>query len=376
MYHHHFGLNGPPFHLTPAPEALYLSQTHREALAALEWGLLQEPTGFTLLVGESGVGKSILLGSVLARRYRNVRVAIVTNPRLDFHQLMQVVMSQLAPGCSGQTALELNQGFVELLDDLAAGERVAIIIDEAQDLSDDALEGLLLLSSAATIAERRLQIIFVGRPDIIDRLARPAMHCLNQRIGSRTILKPLGPTEVHEYIDCRLRAKGGSAEKIFAPAALSYLAAHSGGIPHLVNVLSHNSMLRGYAAASRRVSLAMVKSVVSEYEDSLSAKQSRTAGDTGAAPALEPQARRRLTQAALAVTAIALAMVGAIFLLSRSWFYRPPTVLGGTATRPISEPYMIGPAIPPRPAVPIKERRALQDARNLVGAATVLRERQ
>src|SRR5271154_3275194 len=120
MYHHHFGLTGPPFHFTPAPEALYLSQTHREALAALEWGLLYEPTGFTLLAGESGVGKSMLVCSVLARRYRNVRGALVTNPRLDFEQMMQVVMSQLAPGWSGQTALELNQGFAEVLDDLAA----------------------------------------------------------------------------------------------------------------------------------------------------------------------------------------------------------------------------------------------------------------
>jgi hypothetical protein len=118
----------------------------------------------------------------------------------------------------------------------------------------------------------------------------------------------------------------------------------------------------------------MVKSVVSEYEDSLSAKQSRTAGDTGA-PVLEPRARRRVTQAALAVTAIALATVGAIFLLSRSWFYRPPAVFGGTAIRPISEPYMTGPAIPLRPVAPAEERRVLQDARELVRAAAVLSER-
>ena len=84
---------------------------------------------------------------------------------------------------------------------------------------------------------------------------------------------------MREYIDCRLRAKGGTARKIFAPAALSYLVAHSGGIPRRINVLSHNSMLQGYAAESKKVSLAMVKNAVSEYEDLLSAKGARAAAE-------------------------------------------------------------------------------------------------
>ena len=314
MYHHHFGLSGPPFQFTPAPDALYLSQTHREAFAALEWGLLHEPTGFTLLAGESGVGKTTLVCSVLARRRRNVQGTFLTNPRLDFDQMMQVVMSQLAPGWSGQTRLELTQGFLEFLNGLAMGERVGITIDEAQELSDDALDGLRLLSDADTFAERRLQIIFVGKPELIARLARPAMHSLNQRIGARTLLRPLGPTEVREYIDCRLRAKGGTAREIFAPAALSYLVAHSGGIPRRVNVLSHNSMLRGYAAASKKVNLSMVQDVVGEYEDLLSAKQARI---PAASPARATKPRARLIRAALALTVLALAAVGAILPTSR-----------------------------------------------------------
>ena len=94
MYHRHFGLSGPPFHFTPAPDALYLSPTHREALAVLEWGLLHEPTGFTLLAGESGVGKTTMVCSILARRHWNVRTALLSNPRLNFDQMM---MSALTP---------------------------------------------------------------------------------------------------------------------------------------------------------------------------------------------------------------------------------------------------------------------------------------
>jgi general secretion pathway protein A len=346
MYHRHFGLSGPPFQFTPAPDALYLSSTHRETLALLEWGLLHEPTGFTMLAGESGVGKTTLVASILARRLRNVRAALLTNPRLDFDQIMQVAMSQLAPGWSGQTRLELTEGFAELLDALAPGERVAIVIDEAQELSDDALEGLRLLSNADTFEERRLQIILVGHPELITRLARPAMRSLNQRIGARAMLRPLRSDEAREYIDCRLRAKGGTVGKIFAPAALAYLIAHSGGIPRRLNVLSHNSMLQGYAAGSKKVSLAMVRNAVGEYEDLLKAKGARGSAD-GPPRAAKPSVR--LTRAALAATALALAVAGALLVWSQGWVAfnsSHATNDGGMAVRPAAVSYITGPGIP------------------------------
>jgi general secretion pathway protein A len=376
MYHHHFGLSGPPFQFTPAPDALYLSPTHREALAALEWGLLHEPTGFTLLVGESGVGKTTLVCSILARRHRNVRSALLTNPRLDFDQMMQVVMSQLASGWSGQTRLELTEGFAELLDSLGPDERIAIVIDEAQELSDDALEGLRLLSNADTFEERRLHIILVGQTELIARLSRPAMHSLNQRIGARALLKPLLPEEAREYIDCRLRAKGGRAGKIFAPAALGYLVAHSGGIPRRVNVLSHNSMLQGYAAASKRVGLAMVKNAVGEYENLLNAKGVRPDG-----PARPVKPRARVFRAALAMTALALAVAGAVLIWSQAWFAFNPSHadVSGTAIRPAAEPYITGPGIPLRPVASTIGSAAfnvsLQPSRALPQAARLQKSR-
>ncbi|HLJ42943.1 MAG TPA: AAA family ATPase [Candidatus Binataceae bacterium] len=346
MYHRHFGLSGPPFQFTPAPDALYLSATHRETLALLEWGLLHEPTGFTMLVGESGVGKTTLVASILARRLRNVRTALLTNPRLDFDQIMQVAMSQLAPGWSGQTRLELTEGFAELLDALAPGERVAIVIDEAHELSDDALEGLRLLSNADTFEERRLQIILVGQPELITRLARPAMRSLNQRIGARAVLRSLGPDEAREYIDCRLRAKGGTVGKIFAPAALACLIAHSGGIPRRLNVLSHNSMLQGYAAGSKKVSLAMVRNAVGEYEDLLKAKGARGSTD-GPPRAAKPGIS--LTRVALAATALLLAVAGALLVWSQGWVAfnsSHATSDGGMAVQPAADPYWTGPGTP------------------------------
>jgi general secretion pathway protein A len=347
MYHHHFGLTGPPFQFTPAPSALYLSPTHREALAALEWGLLHEPTGFTLLVGDSGTGKTTLICSLIAHRHRNLRIALLTNPKLDFNQMMQVAMSQLAPGWSGQTQLDLTEGFAELLDDLGPDERIAIIIDEAQELSDDTLEGLRLLSNVDTSEARRLHIILVGQSELIARLSGPAMRSLNQRIGARALLKPLRPAEVREYIDCRLRAKGGAASRIFASTALTYLVSHSGGIPRRVNVLGHNSMLQGYAAASKKVTLPMVKRAVREYEDLLNGKRAQPAGGVPATA----RPRTRLLRAALAVTIFALAAAGVTFICSQAWVAFDPlhAAFGGPAARPAAEPYMTGPGISPQP---------------------------
>ena len=298
-----------------------------------------------MLVGESGVGKTTLVASILARRLKNVRAALLTNPRLDFDQIMQVAMSQLAPGWSGQTRLELTEGFAELLNALAPGERVAIVIDEAQELSDDALEGLRLLSNADTFEDRRLQIILVGQPELITRLARPAMRSLNQRIGARAMLRPLRSDEAREYIDCRLRAKGGTVGKIFASTALGYLIAHSGGIPRRLNVLSHNSMLQGYAAGSKKVSLAMVKNAVGEYEDLLKAKGARGAADGSARPT---KPRVGLTRAALAATALALAVAGALLVWSQGWVAfnsSHATNDGAMAVRPAAGPYIAGPGI-------------------------------
>lgn len=352
MYHQHFGLSGPPFQFTPTPDALYLSQTHRECLAALEWGLLHEPTGFTLMVGDSGVGKTTLVCAALARRYRNLRAAFINNPKLNFDQMMQVVMSQIAPGAGGQSKLELTESFARLLDGLAPGERAAIIIDEAQELGEETLEELRLLSNTDVGEERRLQMVFVGQPELMERLASARMRSLNQRIGARALLNALQPAEVREYIECRLRAKGGAANRIFASAALNYLVAHSRGIPRRVNVLCHNSMLLGYGAGAKKVSVAMAKSAVSEYEDLIGAKRAR-----GQEPAPAPAARpsRRLSRAALAMAALALAALGAFYVWSsQSWFVSNPlhATVGGVAIRPVVGPTMTGPRVQPRPVAP------------------------
>jgi general secretion pathway protein A len=348
MYHQHFKLSGPPFQFTPMPGALYLSKTHREGLAALEWSLLHEPTGFTLLVGESGIGKTTLVCSILARCYANVRNAYVSSPKLDFEQMMQVILAQLFRAAAGQSRLQLSETFRQLLEDLTPGERLAIIIDEAQDLADETLEEFRLLSNLDTGAERRLQIVFVGQPELTERLAEPRMAALNDRIGSRARLTPLGPDEMLDYIDSRLRTKGGTAKKIFAAAALKHLVRHSSGIPRRANVLCHNALLFGFAAGRTRISLKMASAAVSEFEAPLAGKSS-----TRKQPQAAPQPKS-LAQAALAVGVLVLAALGALYAWSsQSWptWRETHATQRGEALRPQTAPVV--PETERLPALPL-----------------------
>jgi len=342
MYHQHFGLSGAPFQFTPTPSALYLSKTHREGLAALEWSLLHEPSGFTLLVGESGIGKTTLVCSILARSYASVRSAYITSPKLSSDQMMQAIMSQLLRATNGQNKLQRIESFARLLDDLRPGERLVIIIDEAQELADETLEEFRLLSNLDTAEERRLQIILVGQPELIDRLARPEMNSLNQRIGARVLLSPLQAAEVREYIDTRLRSKGGAANKVFAPTALDHLVQHSHGIPRRTNVLCHNSMLLGFATGHAKVNLPAARAAVNEFENLLGGKPvSRDKSARGSQ-------LKQFARAALAVAALVLVVLGVLYMWSsQSWFTFNPmhAALGRETLRPAIVPAIPGPEI-------------------------------
>src|SRR5579885_3452887 len=272
MYLEHFGLKAPPFQFTASPTALFMSRTHREALSALEWGLLHEPSGLTLLIGDSGTGKTTLVCALLARQYRQVRAAYIGNPKLSFSELMGSILSQLGVrGGRGGKAAMLN-AFSRFAMELPLSERIAILIDEAQTLSDDALEEFRLLSNLERHWRKAAQIILAGQYELARRLSDPAMRHLNDRIGARAVLLSLTPLECREYIEHRLRLCGSSVDRIFAGRALDCIVRYSGGVPRRINALCHNSLLMAYARASKRVSFAMAKEAAGEYYSLLEGK--------------------------------------------------------------------------------------------------------
>jgi general secretion pathway protein A len=266
MYYSHFGLTGPPFQLTSSPAQLYMSKEHREAYAALEWGLLHEPSGFTVLIGEVGTGKTTLVLAILAREFENVRTAYLANPKLTFEEMLKVIMKQLGIETGGKSKLENLEAVNDFLCTLKRGERVVIMMDEAQGLSDETMEQLRLLSNSGKTDEKQLHFVFIGQPELLRRLTNPSLRQLDQRIGAKTVLNPLQRAECHEYIEQRLRAVNGTTERIFKSGALRYLIRHGGGIPRRLNVLCHNAMLLAYSGGARMVDTRMVEASVTEYD--------------------------------------------------------------------------------------------------------------
>jgi general secretion pathway protein A len=306
MYYSHFGLTGPPFQLTSSPAQLYMSREHREAYAALEWGLLHEPSGFTVLIGEVGTGKTTLALAIVARQFENVRVAYLSNPKLTFEEMVKVIMKQLGIKTRSKSKLADLEAVNDFLRGLQPGERVVIMMDEAQGLSDETMEQLRLFSSSGKPDEKQLHFVFIGQPELLRRLTNPSLRQLEQRIGAKTVLNPLQRAECREYIEQRLKAVNGSTERIFKPGALRYLIRHGGGIPRRINVLCHNAMLLAYSGGARTVDTRMVEAAVTEYDSLFSALRSQAPG------ANDAPVRRWLGRALEAVALRMLALARAL----------------------------------------------------------------
>jgi type II secretory pathway predicted ATPase ExeA len=265
MYYKHFGLRDAPFQFLPSNK-LFLSVAHREGLAALEWAF-QEPSGLTLLVGEVGSGKTMLIHALVARLNDDrIRVAQLSNPTMSFEEMLDVIVRQLRLHPVGKGKLASLQALKTFVGDPDGTDRVILIFDEAQGLSDTTLEQLRLLSNSRPPQRHALQMILVGQPELAQRLTDPTLRALNQRIGARALLRPLRGEEVQDYVDCLLRSQGGSRE-LFSPKAIDQVARLSGGLPRRINNLCHNSLVQAYSERNRVVLPRHVRAASAELEN-------------------------------------------------------------------------------------------------------------
>jgi len=255
MYLEHYGLKEPPFSITPDPRFVFLSERHRDALAHLLFGIDKGGGGgFVQLTGEVGTGKTTLCRLLLEQLPRNARVALVLNPRLTAAELLETICEELhvdlaaldAPGRRGSIKALVDALNAYLLDAYAKGLRVVLIIDEAQNLSVDALEQVRLLTNLETDTQKLLQILLLGQPELRAMLAREDMRQLAQRITARYHLTPLDAAETAAYLRHRYRVAGGQ-HLPFTPAAIRRIHRHSGGVPRLTNVIAERALLGGYA---------------------------------------------------------------------------------------------------------------------------------
>ena len=265
MYSEFFGITEKPFSMTPDPRFLYMSRCHQEALAHLLYGVT-EGGCFVLLTGEVGTGKTSICRCLMNQLPENIHLALILNSRLTEVELLASVCDEL--GIEYPENLDSVKGYVDRLNEFllaahARGERVVVMIDEAQNSSVNVLEQIRLLTNLQTEKENLLQVLLVGQPELLEILGRPELRQLNQRITARFHLTPLPKKETRAYIQHRL-AVAGMDQDTFKKAAIDEVAKHGRGIPRVINSISDRCLLGAYAQGTRRVTRAMAKTATKE----------------------------------------------------------------------------------------------------------------
>ena len=272
IYLQHFALQQEPFSIVPDPGFLYPSQQHRQAVAHLKYGLDREG-GFILLTGEVGTGKTTLTRTMLQRIPAHVRVAYVLNSKLNETDLLASICDELEISLPKAVDLSFSKICIDalnhnLLKSHADGKKTLIVIEEAQNLSDEVLETLRLLSNLETNTHKLLHILLVGQPELVEILGKKNLRQLNQRVVSRFHLLPLDKVEVSNYINHRLHHAGASGA-LFDPKCSNIIYKLTKGVPRLINLICHQALLAGYSLGLKTISARLVRDAASEILENL-----------------------------------------------------------------------------------------------------------
>jgi general secretion pathway protein A len=281
MFLEHFGLIEQPFGVTPDPRFLHLGPKHREALASLIYGT-ENHRGFLALIAPPGMGKTSLLFQYLEGLRNKARAAFLFQTDCDPREFMRHLLTDLGVDAAGLDPAGMHEALNRiLLEQQRARQPFVLVIDEAQNLSEKVLESVRLLSNFETPWMKLMQIVIAGQPQLAERLARPSMAQLRQRISSIIRLEPFTPDETNAYIDHRLWVAGYAGPALFTVGARLLIAERSQGIPRNINNLCFNSMSVAYAMDAKQVDSKMVHEAVSdlEIESLASAAQEESRGE-------------------------------------------------------------------------------------------------
>ena len=269
MYQDFYGLTEAPFDITPNPRYLFYSAKHREAFNHLLYGI-RERKGFVQLTGEVGAGKTTLCRAAMEQLDQHYTTALILNPVMSAEELMRAIGFEYGLPVSGLdklTTLAVINNF--LLHQVEQGKDTVLIIDEAQDLTDELLEQVRLLSNLETDNRKLLQIVLMGQPELRDRLNNPKLRQLRQRITVRFHLPPLSTEEMGQYIRHRLKTSGANGLPYFTKPALWRVQRYSGGIPRLINAVCDKALLAGFVRQTGKINFGIVGQAIRELEGNI-----------------------------------------------------------------------------------------------------------
>lgn len=271
MYLQFFGLTEAPFSITPDPAFVYLSAAHRDALAHLLYGVGQGGAGgFVQLTGEVGTGKTTICRCLLEQVPEDTSIALILNPMLTPRELLATICEELKVDTRGihdssKALVDALNAF--LLQQHGQGRRVVVVIDEAQNLSPEALEQVRLLTNLETAKHKLLQIVLLGQPELRQLLQRQNLRQLAQRITARYHLAPLGEADTAAYVRHRMQV-AGARRNPFKRSALRALYQRSGGVPRLINIIADRSLAGAYARELDNVDAGLVHIAANEVQPS------------------------------------------------------------------------------------------------------------
>ena len=273
MYCDFFGFTEKPFDVTPDPRFLFLTPSHREALASLIYGI-HERRGFIAIVGEVGTGKTTLLNSVLRQIEKEVelRVGVIFNTDLDFNSMLAMALVDLKIAKPGERLSKAN--LLHRLNEfairqLSRGGNVVLMVDEAQNLDATAMENLRLLSNLETYRTKLIQIVLSGQPELDIKLSKPGLRQLNQRISLKRYIIPLREKETYDYIQHRLTIAGYSGPTLFDTPGQELIWEYSKGVPRKINILCDNALLIGYGLQQKTIEATMIEEAIRDLTVSL-----------------------------------------------------------------------------------------------------------
>ena len=264
MFLQFYNLNEQPFGVTPDPRFLYLGPAHQEAFASLVYGI-ETGRGFMALIAPPGLGKTTMVLRLMEKLRNSALTAFLFQTHTDSKEFLKNLLLDLAVEPTGQDLSDLQAQLQELLIKASgAGKRLVVVIDEAQNLDDSVLEMIRMLSNFETPEAKLLQIVLVGQPALADKLARPDLAQLRQRVSIITHFPLLRGDEVGRYIEHRLRVAGYKGGRLFAPAALALIGRYSRGVPRVINNLCFHALSLGYAKDQKRIDVTTLREVIAD----------------------------------------------------------------------------------------------------------------